>query len=106
METLINRLIARIAEPIDLIPGKSEEVSGSIGIVVHDSQRTVEPDQLIRQADQAMYQAKQAGKNRYHIFDADQEQAIRDHHENLERIRAALEQGEFTLYYQPKVNMR
>jgi predicted signal transduction protein with EAL and GGDEF domain len=42
---------------------------------------------LLRQADQAMYQAKLAGKNRYHLFDADQDRSAR-RHESLERIRA------------------
>jgi len=53
-----------------------------------------------------MYQAKQAGKNRYHFFDAEQDRIVRGHHESLERIRHALTAGEFVLYYQPKVNMR
>ena len=59
----------------------------------------------MRQADQAMYQAKVAGKNRYQIFDAEQDSSIRGHHESLERIRLALTQSEFVLYYQPKVNL-
>jgi sensor c-di-GMP phosphodiesterase-like protein len=53
-----------------------------------------------------MYQAKVAGKNRYHVFDAEQDSSLRGHHESLERIRLALAQGEFVLHYQPKVNMR
>jgi EAL domain-containing protein (putative c-di-GMP-specific phosphodiesterase class I) len=53
-----------------------------------------------------MYQAKVAGKNRYHVFDAEQDSSIRGHHESLERIRLALARGEFVLHYQPKVNMR
>jgi EAL domain-containing protein (putative c-di-GMP-specific phosphodiesterase class I) len=53
-----------------------------------------------------MYQAKVAGKGRYHVFDAEQDSTIRGHHESLERIRLALDRGEFVLYYQPKVNMR
>jgi EAL domain-containing protein (putative c-di-GMP-specific phosphodiesterase class I) len=61
---------------------------------------------LLRQADQAMYQAKQAGKNRYHVFDAEQDRNVRGHHESLERIRRALTAHEFVLHYQPKVNMR
>jgi EAL domain-containing protein (putative c-di-GMP-specific phosphodiesterase class I) len=60
----------------------------------------------MRHADQAMYQAKLAGKNRYHVFDAAQDSHIRAHHESLERIRIALEQQEFVLHFQPKVNMR
>jgi EAL domain-containing protein (putative c-di-GMP-specific phosphodiesterase class I) len=47
-----------------------------------------------------------AGKNRFSIFDAAQDSSLRVHHESLERIRMALEQGEFLLHYQPKVNMR
>jgi EAL domain-containing protein (putative c-di-GMP-specific phosphodiesterase class I) len=53
-----------------------------------------------------MYQAKQAGKNRYHVFDAEQDRSLRTIHETLDRIRRALAEHEFVLYYQPKVNMR
>ena len=53
-----------------------------------------------------MYQAKQSGKNRFHLFDVEHDRYIRGHHESLERIRCALENREFVLFYQPKVNMR
>jgi EAL domain-containing protein (putative c-di-GMP-specific phosphodiesterase class I) len=53
-----------------------------------------------------MYQAKLAGKNRYHIFDPTHDSTIRAHHEGLERVRLALSRHEFVLHYQPKVNMR
>ena len=53
-----------------------------------------------------MYMAKQSGKNRFHIFDTDQDRAVRSRHENVERIREALGKQEFVLYYQPQVNMR
>jgi EAL domain-containing protein (putative c-di-GMP-specific phosphodiesterase class I) len=53
-----------------------------------------------------MYQAKLAGKNRYHLFDAQQDSSMRSYHENLEQIRHALTQQEFVLHYQPKVNLR
>jgi EAL domain-containing protein (putative c-di-GMP-specific phosphodiesterase class I) len=66
----------------------------------------VDADSLLRQADQAMYQAKLAGGNRYHIFDPDHDLVVRGRHENLEHIRQALAAREFVLYYQPKVNMR
>jgi predicted signal transduction protein with EAL and GGDEF domain len=66
----------------------------------------MDADQLLRQADQAMYQAKLSGKNRYHLFDAAQDRAVRGRHERLDRIHHGLRQGEFVLHYQPKVNMR
>lgn len=82
------------------------QVSASIGITFYPQKQDIDADQLLRQADQAMYQAKVAGKNRYHLFDAEQDSSLRGHHESLERIRLALAQGEFLLHYQPKVNMR
>ena len=84
----------------------SLQVSASLGITFYPQAQDIEADQLLRQADQAMYQAKVAGKNRYQLFDAAKDNNLRCHHESLKRIRSALEQGEFVLYYQPKVNMR
>ena len=66
----------------------------------------MDAEQLLRQADRAMYQAKLAGKNRYHIFDAELDRSVRGHHESLDRIRQALAEREFVVHYQPKVNMR
>ena len=54
-----------------------------------------------------MYAAKQAGRNRYHLFDAEHDREARAHREALGSHRAtALAAGEFVLHYQPKVNMR
>ncbi len=66
----------------------------------------MDADQLMRHADQAMYVAKESGKNRYHLFDIVQDDAIKVQHESLVSIRNALDNKEFVLYYQPKVNMR
>jgi len=45
------------------------QVSASIGVTYFPQSNDIEPDQLMRQADQAMYQAKQAGKSRYSVFE-------------------------------------
>jgi EAL domain-containing protein (putative c-di-GMP-specific phosphodiesterase class I) len=82
------------------------QVSVSIGVTFYPQDQDIDADQLLRQADQAMYQSKLAGKNRYHVFDPVKDSYIRVHHEGLERIRMALLQNEFVLHYQPKVNMR
>jgi diguanylate cyclase (GGDEF)-like protein/PAS domain S-box-containing protein len=102
---MLTRLLDAAAEPFAL----GEVVlqgSASIGVTFYPQAHDVEADQLLRQADQAMYQAKLAGKNRYHVFDSEHDSSLRVHHETLERIRLALVRGEFVLHYQPKVNMR
>lgn len=81
------------------------QVSASIGVAFYP-QDGVEADQLIRRADQAMYLAKQAGRNRIHLFDIEQDKAIQSRHASLEQIRKALDNEEFVLHYQPKVNMK
>ncbi len=102
---VLERLRAAAAQPV-LIDGKSVQVSASLGVTFYPQQGEIDADQLMRQADQAMYQAKLSGKNRFHVFDAEHDRNLRDHHESLEAVRAALELGEFVLHYQPKVNMR
>lgn len=102
---MLNRLIEAVATPIKI--GKlSLSVSISIGVTFYPQEEEVAADQLMRQADQAMYKAKVAGKNQYHIFDVSEDNNIREHHVGLHRIRKALEKRELVLYYQPLVNMR
>ena len=81
------------------------KVTASVGISVYP-QDDSDADQLIRHADQAMYIAKQAGKNRYHFFDVERHVAVKSEHETVESLRLALGRCEFVLYFQPKVNMR
>jgi diguanylate cyclase (GGDEF)-like protein/PAS domain S-box-containing protein len=101
---LIEALLDAVAEPI--VVGELElRVSASAGVAFFPQTEDVDADQLLRQADQAMYRAKLEGKNRYHIFDPHEDRSVRGHHEDIERIRHALEAQEFVLYYQPKVNM-
>ncbi|MFT3847139.1 MAG: EAL domain-containing protein [Propionivibrio sp.] len=102
---MLSRLLAAAAEPV-AIGDRVLQVSASLGVTFFPQTDDVDADQLLRQADQAMYQAKVAGKNRYHVFDADQDRSVRGHHESLEHIRRALTANEFVLHYQPKVNMR
>ena len=102
---LLTRLLEAAAMPVHLNEALLQS-SASLGVTFYPQEKEVEADQLLRQADQAMYQAKTAGKNRYQIFDTTQDNLIRTHHKSLERIGQALAQNELVLYYQPKVNMR
>lgn len=101
---LVERILKACAEPV-LVQDKTLQISASIGITIYP-QDDVDADQLMRHADQAMYEAKHTGKNRYHLFDAVFENEIRNRSLHLQRISQALNALEFVLYYQPKVNMR
>ena len=102
---MLNRLLDAAARALQFGQARLQ-VSASLGVTFYPQAQELEPDQLLRQADQAMYQAKQAGKNRFHVFDAEQDRNVRARHENMQSIERALREGEFVLEYQPKVNLR
>jgi diguanylate cyclase (GGDEF)-like protein len=88
-----------------VLPEHALFISTSVGVSVfpHDGR---DEETLIRNADLAMYRAKEAGRNRYHLYTPAMDvQASR--RLTLESgLRQALARGEFLLYYQPKVNIR
>ncbi|MCG8067654.1 MAG: EAL domain-containing protein [Candidatus Thiodiazotropha taylori] len=102
---LLDRLLDCASRPVPM-DDHMLKVSASIGVTTYPQKAEVDADQLLRQADRAMYQAKLIGKNRFQFFDEQQDRGIREHHEIIEALRRALIQNEFQLYYQPKVNMR
>ena len=102
---LVHRLLSAVAQSVR-VAGQDLNVSASIGLTLYPQDEEVDADQLMRQADLAMYEAKLAGKNRHHIFDTAHDRSQRSRHESLARIRQALAHDEFVLLYQPKVNMR
>lgn len=103
-ESALARILADMSHgyPID---DTVLSVSASIGVTVFPRDDT-DPDTLLRHADQAMYLAKQSGRNRYHLFDPDHDRLTRARHEALARMQSGFHAGEFSLHYQPKVDMR
>jgi len=104
-DILMLRLLHAVADPLDL-EGMALGVSVSIGVCICRSEGRADADQVLRQADHAMYAAKLAGKNRYHVFDSHHEDQLRSAHALRQRMAEGLQAGEFVLYYQPKVDMR
>mgnify|MGYP002178486554 CR=1 FL=1 len=101
---ILERLLKATSDPV-MVDGAIIRVSASIGVTFYPQDNS-DADHLMRHADQAMYSAKQAGKNRYRLFDVEQAYAGKIQLENIDNIRLAMERGEFLLHYQPKVNMR
>jgi diguanylate cyclase (GGDEF)-like protein/PAS domain S-box-containing protein len=100
---VLERLLRTTTDPIT-VGDAVMQVSLSIGVTLYP-QDGADADQLIRHADQSMYIAKQAGKNRYQLFDAAQDSATEILQRSIGDVRSALGRREFVLHYQPKVNM-
>ncbi len=104
VDALLSRILDEMARPYT-VGNATLKVSASIGATIFpfDSSDT---DTLLRHADQAMYQAKQGGRNRFHLFDASMDLQLQEHHLQLTRLEKAIANQELVLYYQPKVNLK
>jgi diguanylate cyclase (GGDEF)-like protein len=100
---VLDRILNIVSSPVDIGPHEVT-VSASIGVAFYPSEN-VDGDTLLRHADQAMYVAKQTGKNRYHLYDSAHDQRVRALHESRRRILEGLENSEFELFYQPKIEL-
>jgi diguanylate cyclase (GGDEF)-like protein/PAS domain S-box-containing protein len=103
-EPVLDRLLRAAADPVSL-GVRVMTLSASIGVTTYPDDGA-DADLLLRHADQAMVAAKQAGRNRYHLFDVAHDAAVIAHRKILQEVRHALNRGEFLLHYQPKVNMK
>lgn len=103
-EQMLKRIIKSVAQPY-LIGNKTLSITVSIGVTIYPTD-TADFDALMRHADQAMYQAKLTGRNRYHLFNTEQDLKTIEKSNQLQEIQQALSNEEFCLYYQPKVNMK
>jgi len=100
----IERVLEILQQPF-LIENNAINISVSIGVTLFP-QNDNNADTLLRHADQAMYMAKQKGKNQYCLFDTKLNQQVYRHKQEINRIRQALTDNELFLYYQPKVNLK
>lgn len=87
------------------ISGHEVFITPSIGISIYPEDG-LDPETLLKNADQAMYAAKEKGKNMYQFYASEMDEAFSNKLILESMMRRALEQGEFELYYQPRMNVR
>ncbi|HET7446169.1 MAG TPA: EAL domain-containing protein [Solirubrobacterales bacterium] len=104
---IADRVSTAFAQPFSM-EGVEHFVSASIGVAVAraSDQRTVNAELLIRDADAAMYRAKESGRNRCVLFDEEMRAGAVLRLEVERELRHALDREELALHYQPVVNLR
>jgi diguanylate cyclase (GGDEF)-like protein/PAS domain S-box-containing protein len=104
LEETLRRLLHILASPY-LLVDQPILVSASIGVTVYPND-SGDADTLLRHADHAMYLAKEAGKNRFILFNPVLEQRENDNRIALSLIQRAIEENQLRLFYQPIVDCR
>ncbi len=103
-EEIVERLLKVISEPFS-ISDNTVYVSASAGLTFfpHDN---ADADTLLRHADQAMYQAKESGKNKFRLFDPIAARKSQEYRQSLHEFEKALNNNELLLYYQPRIELQ
>lgn len=102
-EFAAKRLLDSLVQPI-LLEGREFNITASIGVTQFPEDGD-KPESLMRNADAAMYQAKNAGRNTYRFFTSEMNEQIRARIDMESRLWHALENDEFRLLYQPIIEI-
>ncbi|MCI0509275.1 diguanylate cyclase/phosphodiesterase with GAF sensor [Chromohalobacter marismortui] len=97
-------ILDQLRHPMPL-QGNVIELSASMGITRFPSDDS-DSDLLLRHADQAMYTAKESGKNCYHFFDIESHHSQQERFAIGEQVQHALDEGQLELFYQPKLHYK
>src|SRR5690349_2578803 len=99
----MQRIIGRVAEPIE-IEGQELLVTASAGISLYP-QDGPDVETLLKNADAAMYRAKEKGRNNFQFYTAEMNRQVNERLKMETSLRRALERKEFEVYYQPRINV-
>jgi diguanylate cyclase (GGDEF)-like protein len=98
-----NRIVGELGMPLEA-DGNLVVVHASVGVAL-DGPELQDAEDLLRNADVAMYEAKMGGKDRYELFDPHMHSAALERQHIKADLQRAIEQGEFTVFYQPMVEL-
>ncbi len=104
VDRIAQNIIDRLTEPF-VLTGEDAFISASIGISIYPDD-SHELDDLFKGADQAMYAAKNAGRNRFRYFTREMQEVAQKRLRLANDMRLALSLGQFFVYYQPIVDMK
>ena len=101
---MASRILTAVETPVQL-DDRNVMVSASLGITIYPTDGS-DPDRLIKNADTAMYRAKEMGRNNYQYFTEDMNAKAMERLELEQQLRLALQRNEFILYYQPRIDIQ
>jgi diguanylate cyclase (GGDEF)-like protein len=103
-ELMAERIGSSVGMPMEW-SGHSFHFTASIGVAVRSKEADMQPDELIREADLALYDAKAAGRNCHRTYRPALQTASKERFETVRDVRRALVMRQLELYFQPKVSL-
>ncbi|MGD9774017.1 bifunctional diguanylate cyclase/phosphodiesterase [Diaphorobacter sp.] len=101
-ETVAEKMLQSLASAL-MLDDQEIQISCSIGVVLFNGDST-RPEDLMKHADLAMYQAKESGRNAVRFFDPEMHAAVVKRMALEQDLRTAMQDGQLRLFYQPQVN--
>jgi len=100
----LRRIVESFSQPFT-VDGRDVFITASVGVALYP-QDAKDPESLMKSAELAMYRAKESGRNAYQLYTAEMQTSVTERLALESKLRRALERGEFSLHYQPQVDLR
>jgi diguanylate cyclase (GGDEF)-like protein/PAS domain S-box-containing protein len=102
IERVANKILKSLSEPF-VLENEMAYISGSIGITLYPED-ALNIEELLKNADQAMYSAKSHGRNRFHYFTPQMQEVALKRMKLIQDLKVAIKLEQFELYYQPIID--